>query len=79
MQSWTRISKWGPSLAVRIPNAIAEKWEVKEGTQIEIAYERGDLVLKKRKYELEDILAQITSENEHPEIDTGPPVGDEAW
>ncbi len=79
MESWTRISRWGPTLAVRIPNAIAEKWGVKEGTQIEIALESGDLVLKKRKWELEDILLQMTPENEHSEIDTGPPVGDEAW
>jgi hypothetical protein len=27
--------------------------------------------------DLEDLLAQITEENIHDEIDTGPPVGDE--
>ena len=28
---------------------------------------------------LESLLAQITEENLHEEVDTGPAVGDEAW
>jgi antitoxin component of MazEF toxin-antitoxin module len=28
---------------------------------------------------LEDLLAQVTDDNLHAELDTGPPVGDEAW
>ncbi|MGE0133161.1 MAG: hypothetical protein AB7U82_34220 [Blastocatellales bacterium] len=33
---------------------------------------------EKEKY-LEELLAGITNENLHPEIKTGPPVGNEAW
>jgi hypothetical protein len=33
---------------------------------------------EKEKY-LEELLAGITDENLHPEIQTGPPVGNEAW
>ena len=34
---------------------------------------------RKRKYTLEELLAQVTPENIHPEIDFGPPVGKEVW
>jgi len=28
---------------------------------------------------LEELLAAVTSENLHPEVDTGEPVGEEVW
>ncbi len=30
-------------------------------------------------YTLEDLVANITDENRHGEIDSGPPVGNEFW
>lgn len=33
---------------------------------------------EKEQY-LEELLAGITDENLHPEIKTGPPIGNEAW
>ena len=35
--------------------------------------------VRKPDYTLEDLLAQITEENRHEEIDFGPPVGKEVW
>lgn len=32
----------------------------------------------KRKYRLKDLLAQVTDDNLHPFVDSGPPVGNEA-
>jgi hypothetical protein len=32
-----------------------------------------------REYTLEELLAQVTDENWHPETDWGRPVGREAW
>jgi antitoxin component of MazEF toxin-antitoxin module len=29
------------------------------------------------RFELDDLLAQITEENIHPEVDTGEPIGEE--
>ena len=41
---------------------------------------RGDrLVMRKETYNLADILAEITDDNLHPEVDTGPPQGNEEW
>ena len=48
MGAKAHVSKWGTSLAVRIPKPIAEQWGVEEGSAIEIV-PRGDrLVLQKR-------------------------------
>ena len=33
----------------------------------------------KRPYDLAEMLARITPENRHAEVDTGPPRGKEAW
>ena len=35
--------------------------------------------VRKPDYTLKDLLAQITEENRHEEIDFGPPVGKEVW
>ena len=79
MVTTARVSKWGTSLAVRIPKAIAQQWGVQEGSAIEIDSDGSSLVLRKQKYDLASMLAQITPENLHPETDTGPPQGVEIW
>lgn len=42
------VSRWGSSLAVRIPQSIAERWGVQEGSAIEIT-PRGDQVVLHKK------------------------------
>jgi antitoxin MazE len=36
-----QVSKWGNSLAVRLPAAVVEALDLKEGDQIEIRVARG--------------------------------------
>ena len=79
MGAKSHISKWGSSLAVRIPKSIAEQWGVREGSAIEIVPRGEQLVLRKRTYKLADMLAQVTADNLHPELDTGPAQGNEEW
>ena len=44
-----RVSKWGNSLAVRLPNAVVEALELKEGDEVELhAVERRDLDVARR-------------------------------
>ena len=79
MGAKAHVSKWGTSLAVRIPKPIAEQWGVEEGSAIEIV-PRGDrLVLQKKAYDLNDMLSAIGADNLHPEVDTGPAQGGEEW
>ena len=75
----SHIAKWGTSLAVRIPKAIAQQWGVSEGSAIEIIPRGDHVVLRKETYNLADMLAQVTDNNLHSEQDSGPAQGDEEW
>lgn len=78
----TKIQKWGNSLGLRIPKSVAEGAHVREGSTVYLAVEKGRIVVEPAKEEtckLEDLLAKVTEENIHGEIQTGPPVGKEAW
>ncbi|MBD2189085.1 AbrB/MazE/SpoVT family DNA-binding domain-containing protein [Pseudanabaena mucicola] len=78
----TAISKWGNSLAIRIPQAIAEQAQIQAGSEINIDIIDGKIVLtpyRRKKYMLDELLDGMTSENLHAEISTGIPVGNEVW
>ena len=79
MGAKSHISKWGTSLAVRIPKPIAEQWGVQEGSAIEIVPQGDQVVLRKRSYDLVGMLAQMSPDNLHPEQDSGPAQGNEEW
>ena len=77
-----RIQKWGNSLALRIPKALAEEVHVRQNTQVEISLVDGKIVVEPVKtpdWTLEDLLEGITEENLHLEVETGPSVGKEVW
>ena len=41
---------------------------------------RGDkLVMRRKSYDLKEMVARITPETRHSEVDTGPAVGEEVW
>lgn len=77
----TRVGKWGHSLAIRIPGAMAREVALSEGNPVQLSVESGRLVVepikKAPRYTLEELVAGITDENRHEEIDWGPPVGKE--
>ena len=78
----TQVSKWGNSLAVRIPRAIAKEARLVEGDRLTLNLATdGSIVLRsaRRKYELGQLVSRITTKNRHSETDWGPPVGQEAW
>lgn len=74
-----QMAKWGNSLAIRIPKDVAEEARLKEGDAVEIKAARGKIEVRRAEQvpSLEDLVAQITSENRYPEIDWGPEVGRE--
>ena len=75
------VEKWGDSFILRIPNMLAQKAHLKEGTNVGISVSEGKLVVtpKPQKYNLEELLAGVTPENLHAEVDTGSEVGCEVW
>ena len=78
----TRVQKWGNSLALRIPKSFASEIGLDKETPVDVTLENGKLVVspaKEPKYTLEELLARVTKENIHQEIDFGPAAGKEAW
>ncbi len=76
-----RIAKWGNSLGVRIPKAVAKEVGLDEGSNVEVKVSGRNLVLApaRREYSLNELVAAITPKNRHGETDWGAPVGSENW
>jgi len=77
----TRIVKWGNSLGLRIPKSFAAEVRIAEGATVELTLADGRLVITPAppEYDLADLLDGVTDANLHAEVDTGGPVGGEAW
>jgi antitoxin MazE len=77
----TRVQKWGNSLALRIPRSFAVQAKVAEGSAVDIAVEKGLLVVRpvRQRYRLRDLLKAVHAGNMHGETQTGRPVGREIW
>jgi antitoxin MazE len=73
-----QVSRWGNSLAIRLPRAAAKSLQVQEGEQVELVI-RGDrieILAARPRYRLEDLVNQITPENQ-PEAFDFPAAGEE--
>ncbi|ANA81076.1 transcriptional regulator/antitoxin, MazE [Paenibacillus vortex V453] len=75
----SQVQKWGNSLGIRIPKALAMEIGLEEGSEIDLDVEDGHLVIKPRTNTLEDLLSKITPDNIHSEVQTGEPQGRESW
>ncbi len=76
------IAKWGNSLAIRIPQSIAEQVQIQAGSEISIDIIDGKIILtpyRRKKYTLDELLEGMTSDHLHAEISTGISVGNEVW
>jgi antitoxin MazE len=82
MPNETQVSKWGNSLAIRIPQAIVKDARLAEGDRLSLDLAGdGSIVLRSRhrKYSLEELVAKIKPTNRHDETDWGAPQGKESW
>ena len=78
----TVIKKWGNSLALRIPKPLADEVGLAEDSAVDLLLEEGKLVIVPAvapRYTIESLLAGVTVENLHDEVDTGIVMGGEAW
>ncbi len=78
----TRVQKWGNSLALRIPKPLATEVGLEHNSLVELSLVDGKLVITpvvKPALSLEHLLAQVTEDNLHGEVDTGPAMGGEVW
>ena len=78
----TRVQKWGNSLALRIPRALAARAGLHENGDVEILLAGNVLVVKPIALQLpklDQLLRGVTEENLPGEWDTGPAAGEEVW
>lgn len=78
------IAKWGNSLALRLPRALAESASLREGSSVDLRLEGDSLIItpSRPRYTLEDLLASYDpteNQTESKEVDWGPPQGKEEW
>jgi antitoxin MazE len=77
------IRKWGNSLAIRIPKALADELGLAADARVDVTADGGKLVVTPAapwpRYTLDELMANFDPASQHPEIDWGPPVGSEEW
>ncbi len=74
----TRVRKWGNSLGVRIPSALAVDARLHEGAEVEVTIREGQLVIVP-VLSLAELVAGITPANLPDLDDGGAPRGGEQW
>lgn len=79
------VQKWGNSLGLRIPAAIASEMQIQRGTPVTLRLDDGVLTVRvartsrrrRSRFKLKDMIARMTPENLEPTYDWGPDVGKE--
>lgn len=78
----TIVQKWGNSLALRIPSALAKDVHLHQGSMVEVAVVEGKMVVEPKgqsRLSLPRLLKRITKSNRHSEQDWGRAAGQEIW
>lgn len=74
------VKKWGNSASVRIPAGVMQAARLELDQPVDVREENGRIVvepIRPVEYDLATLIAGITDDNRHEEIDFGPPVGKE--
>jgi antitoxin MazE len=79
----TTVQKWGNSLGIRVPKAVAEQVDLKTGSRIQFDVHDGVLTIRplrqrrRSKYKLSELLAKWQGPYPHKGLFDDPPVGRE--
>ena len=81
MATTTQISKWGNSLGVRLPKAVAREVQLDEGDTVQVSVKNGTIMIRpdRPRYSLHELVRRITPKNRHGESDWGSKLGNEVW
>ncbi len=76
-----KVSKWGNSLAIRLPKAVAAILQVHQGQAVDLTIEGNAVVMRasQRSYTIEELVAEMNPQVEPEVLDdvSAPPVGRE--
>jgi antitoxin MazE len=76
------VKKWGNSASVRIPVAVLQAAHLHLDEPVDVREESGRIVIesvRRKEYDLTELVKAITRENLHAEVAFGSPVGKEVW
>jgi antitoxin MazE len=76
------ISKWGNSLAIRLPRHVAEEAKLAEGACVALQVEDGSILVTptRKKFKLSELLeGEPRRKEKAKEVDWGKTQGDETW
>jgi antitoxin MazE len=73
------VQKWGNSLGIRVPKAIAEQANLSNGTEVVFDTSGGVLTIRprRRRYTLQQLLSRAKGPSPHRVLDRGRRVGRE--
>lgn len=74
------VKKWGNSASVRIPSAIMQSARLGLDEPVDIREEDGRIIIEpihRHEFDIAELLAGITAENLHSEVDFGVRKGKE--
>jgi len=76
METESKVARYGNSLTVRLPVAVARELDLRDGDRVTLRTVDGTVVIERPK--LSRLAARLaTVRDTDPEIDTGPAIGAE--
>ena len=76
------VKKWGNSASVRLPAAVMQAAHLHVNDAVDVREESGCIVIepvRRKEYDLGEMVKRISRENVHKEVEFGGPVGKEVW
>lgn len=70
----TTAQKWGNSIGVRLPFKLAQKYDIANGTEINVIEGTNEIIIRPAndKPTLDELLSQCAGENPHEEFFSQP-------
>ncbi len=80
----TKVQKWGNSQGLRIARNLLEDAHIAVGDEVDLVVQEGSILVRpvgrvRGKYSLQKLVARIPKGYRAEEVDSGQPVGKEAW
>jgi antitoxin MazE len=75
----THIQKWGNSLGVRIPAKLAHQLNMRPGGAVDVFIEDDRLIVNPQRYQLTDLIGNISKSNMHHHLLESSGIGEEEW
>lgn len=73
------VAKWGNSLAVRLPKEAAASVGIANGATIDLTVGDGAITLRRRRYDIKELVAAIGDAEPPPLVLDDAPRGSEVW